>query len=130
MCVLLILLSLVTHIADLQKLTLFILISLNVSSHFLLLNVKFLFMKHCPFGRVDLVGSSTSKQSEHDLVWKHLCWPRHRRITEFYNILGTIPLIDEGRKFQYQATSIVMTLKKKVLDEGRCLYIDNRNYKF
>lgn len=34
-------------------------------------------------------------------------------------------MIDEGKKYQYQATSIVMTLMKKVLDEGRCLYINN-----
>ena len=40
MCVLLILLSLVTYIADLQKWNLFILILLNVDSHFLLLNAK------------------------------------------------------------------------------------------
>ena len=38
---------------------------------------------------------------------------------------GDDTLIDEGNKYQYQATSIVMTLMKKVLDEGRCLYVDN-----
>ena len=34
-------------------------------------------------------------------------------------------LIDEGNKYQQEATSIVMTLMEKVLDEGRCLYINN-----
>ena len=34
-------------------------------------------------------------------------------------------LIDEGNKYQWQATSIVMTLMENVLDEERCLYINN-----
>ena len=60
--------SLVTHIVNQQRVNLFILISLNVCCHFSLLNVKFLLMEHCSFGRVDLVGSSTSTQSDHILV--------------------------------------------------------------
>ena len=70
MCILLISLSLVTHIADLQKLNLFILILLNVDSHFSLLNVKLLFLKDYSLARVDLIGSSTSRQSKLVLVWK------------------------------------------------------------
>ena len=38
---------------------------------------------------------------------------------------GNDTLIDEGKKYQYQAISIAITLMKKMLDEGRCLYIDN-----
>ena len=38
---------------------------------------------------------------------------------------GDDTLIDEGNKYQYQATTIVMTLMKKVLDEGRCFYMEN-----
>ena len=72
MCILLISLSWVTHIADLQKLNLFILISLNFGSHFSLWNVKFLLIKHCSIGWIDLVGSSTSKQSEH-VLYENVC---------------------------------------------------------
>ena len=43
---------------------------------------------------------------------------------ELYNLYWG-RYIDEGNKYQYQVTSIVMTLAKKMLDEGRCLYIDN-----
>ena len=33
--------------------------------------------------------------------------------------------VDPNSEYQYQATNIVMTLTEKLLDEGRCLYIDN-----
>lgn len=85
MFILLISLSLVIHIADPQKFNLFILISLNAGSHFSLLKVKFLLMKHCSFGRVDLLGSSTSEQSKHILIWKPLCWLSHH-----WNKYGTL----------------------------------------
>ena len=88
MCILLISLSWVTHIADLQKLNLFILISLNVGSHFSLWNVKFLLIKHCSIGRIDLVGSSTSKQSKH-VLYENVCIGRgivglHVELYNFY----------------------------------------------
>lgn len=67
------------------KINLFILISLNAGSHFSLLKVKFLLMKHCSFGRVDLLGSSTSEQSKHILIWKPLCWLSHH-----WNKYGTL----------------------------------------
>ena len=38
---------------------------------------------------------------------------------------GDDTLVEEGNTYQYQATNIVMSLSEKVLDEGRCLFMDN-----
>ena len=38
---------------------------------------------------------------------------------------GDDALLDRENSYQYQATKIVMTLTEKVLDKGRCLYVDN-----
>ena len=38
---------------------------------------------------------------------------------------GDDTLVEEGNTYQYQATNIIMSLCKKVLDEGRCLFMDN-----
>ena len=38
---------------------------------------------------------------------------------------GYDTLVEEGNTYQYQATNIVMSSSEKVLDEGRCLFVDN-----
>ena len=34
-------------------------------------------------------------------------------------------MVEERNTYQYQATDIVISLCEKVLDEGRCLFMDN-----
>ena len=38
---------------------------------------------------------------------------------------GNDTLVEEGNTYQYQETNIVMSLCEKVLDEGKCLFVDN-----
>ena len=38
---------------------------------------------------------------------------------------GNDTLVEEGNTYQYQETNIVISLCEKVLDEGRCLFVDN-----
>lgn len=116
MCILLISLSLVTHIADLQKLNLFIVISLNVDSRFSLLNVKLLLMKHYSFARIDLIGISTSKQSKLVFVWKHS--DLHNLYWEKYTDWWREEILVPSNKYCHDSN-------EKVLDEGRCLYKSN-----
>ena len=100
--------------------------SWNAGSHYLHLKKISLLMKPCFSGKVAWDGSNSSEQSKHALGWKALFSQKH------LVAMSGIPLFTQAmihwlkkETYQYQATNSVMSLCEKVLDEGRCLFVDN-----